>query len=225
MVKLNDDNVISMIPAHGGFIYISKDNVSDDGEKYIVSYHYCSFEEKKIMKITRSAYLKEKFGYLYNKFAEQLKDIINYKCIELDEDRLFTVYPTGNAYIFAKDGRLLWDGKLLYKDSGPSDAVCIGKSVWVSFAEGDTILRFNAKSMVEELRIGSKKDSAFSKPTGLWADGTDLIVCNAEGKCIERVNTESYVVEHYAEFDEPVYQYLKVGCHEIVLLESGIYRL
>ena len=79
--------------------------------------------------------------------------------------------------------------------------------------------------MREELRIGSQKDNVFSKPRGLWADGKNLIVCNSAGKCIESVDTNSYVVEKYAQFDEPVYQYVKCGAYEVVLLESGIYLI
>jgi hypothetical protein len=79
--------------------------------------------------------------------------------------------------------------------------------------------------MREELRIGSQKDNAFSKPRGLWADGKRLIVCNSAGKCIESVDTSSYVVEKMMQFEEPVYQYLKIGMFEVVALDSGIYLL
>ena len=118
-----------------------------------------------------------------------------------------------------------WTGTLKYKDFGPCDAVCIGRSVWVSFPEGDTILRYNARTMREELRIGSKRDNAFSRPCGLYVENNRLVVCNSASKFIEVVDTESYTVERYSSFEEPLHQYIKPNGQEIVRLDSGVYLL
>ena len=223
MKKLYGEGALQLLPLPDGFLFVARQSEYED--KLVVSYQMYSFERGTVSPVTRSVYLQAKFGPNYSFFEQQLGDFINYKCVSLPEKRLLALYPTGESKIFAPDGEVVWEGKLTYKEFGPSDAVCSGKSVWVAFPGGDTIVRYNAKTMREELRIGSKRDNAFSKPCGLWLNESNLMVSNAVSMGIEQVNTETYTVEQYAQFEEPVYQYMKINSNEIVLLESGIYRL
>jgi hypothetical protein len=219
--KIYGEGVIDILPLSKGVIMVTRENDVDD--KVIVSYKFYSFESGKIARATRSVYLHAKFGQNFEKYHKIMPDFINYRCTPLPDNRLFTVYPTGEAKIFNGSADLIWEGKINYKEFGPSDVVCVGKSLWIAFPDGDTILRYNLRTMRDELRIGSKKDNAFSRPCGLYAIDNKLVVCNSVSNCIEIVDTDTYVVERYASFDEPVYQYFKIGANEVVLLKSGAY--
>lgn len=220
-----------MLPLPGGFLFVASQSEYEEkqgeqeSKRMLVSYRMCSFERAAVVPVTRSVYLQAKLGPNYGFFEHQLKDLLNYICVPLPEKRTLMLYRTGDASIFAADGEIVWTGRLSYHESGPADAVCSGNSVWVTFPDGDTIVRYNARTMREELRIGSKRDNAFSKPYGLWLQDGALMVSNAASQNIERVDVDAYTVEQYAQFEEPVYQYLKINSNEIVLLRSGIYRL
>ena len=223
MQQIFDENAVQIVPAPGGVILVITERFIEN--QAIVSYKYFDFATKHLSKVTREVYLRGKFGESFADYVPYLKDFVNQHAAKLLDRRMLFVYPTGEASVYDDMVDKVWSGELKYKEFSPCDVVCIGRSVWVSFPEGDTILRYNARTMREELRIGSKKDNAFSRPCGLFADGSRLIVCNSVSNCIEAVDTDTYTVERYATFDEPVYQYIKSGDNEVVRLASGVYLM
>lgn len=223
MKKIYDSSAFAILPYENNIVFVVAEKQVD--EKFIVSYKMYDFQSDSVIQIRRSLYLEAKFGYEFLYYSKIFSDFVNYKCASLPDGRMIAVYPNGDAAIFDKNNDIIWEGMLKYRGNGPAGVVCVDNSIWVSFPDGDTILRYNASTMREELRIGSQKDNAFSKPRGLSADGKRLIVCNSAGKCIESVDTSSYVVEKMMQFEEPVYQYLKIGMFEVVALDSGIYLL
>ena len=82
--------------------------------------------------------------------------------------------------------------------------------------------------MREELRIGgSSGDSSFNKPTGLWINTSNntMLVCNSAEQNILEVNLKTYTVKEYRQFEEQVKKYVNIDSHELVILESGLYKL
>lgn len=223
MQQIFGDNALQIVEAPDGVVIVVADEIN--GDQATVSYRYYSLSSNKLTRTVKDVYLRGKFGENFADYVPYFKDIHNYSVAELPDDRRLFVYPTGEACIFDENMNKTWTGTLKYKDFGPCDAVCIGRSVWVSFPEGDTILRYNARTMREELRIGSKRDNAFSRPCGLYVENNRLVVCNSASKFIEVVDTESYTVECYSSFEEPLHQYIKPNGQEIVRLDSGVYLL
>lgn len=223
MRKLFNDNAIHMLPLPNGIIIAAKQNEYDD--KIIVAYKKISFEDGSTSAITRNVYLLAKFGNNYKSFEIQLKDYLNCRTVLLPDNRLFAVYPDGNVIIFDAEARVEWQGTLKYKNYGPADIALHEHTLWASFPESNALIRFNLRTMREELRISGSADSAFSNPEGLWVMDDTLLVCNPGSKKINQVNLKTYTVYEYAEFEEPVYQYVKINSNEIVLLKSGVYKL
>lgn len=223
MRRIYGEGVVRMIAQAGGIVFVTADKL--DGEQATVSYWAYAFGGSSLIRVNRQVYLQAMFGAHFEQWQALMPDFVNYRFVDIGNKKYLSLYPTGEAKTYTREQELIWEGQLSYKDCGPSDVVRIGKSVWVAFPAGDTILRFSTDTMREELRIGSKKDNAFSRPCGLWSIDNKLIVCNAASNCIEMVDTDSYVVERYATFNEPVYQYFKIGATEVVLLKSGIYVL
>lgn len=223
MNKIYEENAVEIVAVPDGVVIVSQEENFED--QAVVNYKFYSFRSRKILQVTRDVYLRGKFGDAYAEISRQLPDYINYRVAGLPDGEMVCIYPTGESRVFSAGGEIVWKGELRYKNFGPSDVACVGRSLWVSFAEGDTILRYNLRTMREELRIGSSADNAFSRPCGLCEDGSRLIVCNSESCCIEAVDPEAYTVERLYSFDEPVYQYVRSGVENVVLLKSGVYVL
>ena len=78
--------------------------------------------------------------------------------------------------------------------------------------------------MREELRIGGNK-SPFDKPRSLFIDGDKVMVSNQNSKKLIEINLNTYTVFEYQEFEEALYQYVRVGDNRFVVLESGLYLI
>ena len=168
-----------------------------------------------------------KFGGNRNFEDLQSGGFITCNCVELDNNRLLVVRDGGEATIYDARNKIEWQGTIKYKGEGPSGITGAGSVLWASFYESNTLVRFNLRTMREELRIGGSNDSSFSGPKGLWIDEkTDkLYVCNHKAKNILEVNIKNYTVKEHASFEESVYKYMKVGNRELTVLDSGLYLL
>ena len=214
-----------MLPEDTGFLFAAQQRVFED--KLVIGYKLFSFDTVTLKPITRQVYLDAKFGPTFSHFSHQIKEFLSCRALMLEGKRVFVVYPNGAAAIFNEDGSVHWHGDILYQEEGPADALIVDENIWFSFPKGGAIIRYSLHTMREELRIGGKKLPTFHSPSGLWRYGNtdNLLVCCPPADKIIRVNLTSYEVEDFAAFEEPVHQYLKIRSNEVVLLNSGIYKL
>ena len=223
MKKIFSGRVFDVLPLSDGIIFSYCKDVID--ENTIVSYKMISFENGHFTDVARNIYLLTKFGNNYKATAMFCGNYITAKSIVLPNSKVFLLEDNGSAALLDNDATLLWSGELKYRGGAAADIALYKNTLWASFPECNVLLRYNLSTMREELRIGSKRDGAFSRPCGLAEANGKLIVCNTVSKCIETVDPESYVVERFATFDEPVYQYVRSGNDSVVLLGSGVYIL
>lgn len=225
MKQLFSEQIYDILEVEQGFIVVYKRAEVED--KVVVSYKSVSLEDGVVTQRTRNDYEYVKFGEHHAAVDFKSGNFITNNCVKLENDRLFAVSVDGEALIIDGDGNTEWQGTIRYKDSGPSSIVSYGHTLWASFADKNALIRFNLRTMREELRIGGSTDSAFARPKGMWVDepAGKLIVCNADGKNILEVNMKTYTVVERAVFDEPVHKYLRIGAKEFVILESGLYLL
>lgn len=221
--KIFGNDAIHMLPLPGGFIIAVKQNQYSD--HIVVSYKMATLETNVLNSVTRNVYQLAKFGNNFQLFEKVLKDYLNCKTIQLGGGRLFSVYPDGRAALYSPSAELLWEGYLKYKEYGPSDVARHGECLWAAYPESNTLIRYNLSTFREELRIGGGDNSAFAYPVSLWIDGGRMLICNTDSHRILEVDLTTFSVYDYAEFEEPVKQYIRVGDTEIVLLESGVYTL
>ena len=213
---------IHLLPLPGGFAFAAQQTIDD---QLVVAYNIYSIDKGKVSPITRSIYLMAKLGQEYEKYAAGIHDHVNSMAVTLPDGSLLLAHPDGAAKVIDDTGRTLWKGAFVYRDKGPADLLVMGRSLWGSFPESNCLLRYSLRGMREDLRLGGSQPS-FSEPFGLWRmDECNMLVCNRKSRTIKQVNALSYTVNDYAEFEEPVLQYIKIGAHEFALLKSGIYRL
>lgn len=225
MKKLFSEQIFDIVEVEHGFIVVYK-RAEAEG-KVVVSYKSVSLDDGVVTQRTRADYEYVKYGENYPKITFTSGNFVNNNCVKLDNGRYFAVSIDGEAKIIDAEGNMEWEGTIKYKNAGPSSIAGFGHTLWASFAEQNALIRFNLRTMREELRIGGSVDSAFASPKGIWVDepAGKLIVCNTKGKNILEVNMKTYTVVEKAVFDESVHKYLKIGEKEFVILDSGLYML
>ncbi len=225
MKKVYGDSAFGLQPLKNGFIILKKTDLDD---KFAISYKMISFADNSMSSVTKDIYQSAKYGEIFYRNIE--KTVANHvlcKAAKLDDSHLFIVSPEGEAMVLNTAGEIAWSGTMKYRDHAPADLAVYKNSLWASFPDSNSIIRFNTRTMREELRVGGANESTFGRPAGLWLDSikNTMLVCNELSHNIVEVDLRSYSVSEYENFSEPVHQYIKVGAFEIVWLDSGVYRL
>lgn len=225
MKKLFGGKIFDILETEDGFLVVYQKGVTED--KVIVAYKAISIENGSVSPKTRFDYETLKYGEFHGEVNIEIGNFITCNCVKLENDRVFVVSPEGDAKIYDDVGNTEWEGTIRYKESGPSAVASVGHTLWASFAEKNALIRFNLRTMREELRIGGSHDSSFSSPSGLWIDPEmdKLMVCNRDAMNLLEVNLKTYTVVERAKFDEPINFYIKVGAKELVVLDSGLYLI
>ncbi len=225
MKKLFSEKIYDILPVDNGFIFVYR---RPEVENMIaVSYKSVSLDNGVVTQRSRGEYEFVKYGERPEGAGYAIGNSVLCNCVTLDNGNLFIVSPKGEAKMVGADGLIQWEGTIRYKDCGPSAIAHFGHTLWASFAEKNALIRFNLRTMREELRIGGSADSSFSYPEGIWInDHTGkLIICNSKARNLLEVDVKTYTVEEKAVFDEPVHKYLCIDNREIVVLDSGLYLL
>ena len=224
MIKVFDETALDILPLPNGFIVSCRRAVDENSGKMVVGYNLVSFEKGTMNAVTRNVYLLAKFGQYYERIEAALENPFYWNVAQLPNDKQLCVYPDGSARMFDTEARLLWNGEFKYGECGAADVVFLNRDIWCSFPEEKCVARFDPTNMRQTLRIGDMS-SKFGKPCGLFAEGGTIYVCDSELGKVWTVDTESYTVSEYAEFLEPVYQFLKIDGVVLVRLESGVYKI
>lgn len=225
MKKIYGDNSLSLFPLENGFLIVTKEDENTD--MVSVGYKLVDFSNYTLAPVTKDVYQQAKFGKNYKAFELQVRNYVTSKTVKLENGNVFAVNTDGEAKVMDKNGYVEWQGTVNYKGHAPADIAILGDTVWASYPHSNVLIRFNLSSMREELRIGGDGDNAFDKPEGLWikADEKKLLVCCSGSKKILELDIKNYNLFEYAEFEEPVHEYIDIQSNEMVLLDSGVYRL
>lgn len=220
MKKISDDKVFSLHPLPDGFIYSYM--VGINGDKVKVGYKTVAFEHTKISKVTKSIFMLSKFGAGYKSFAEKIKNYITCYAFPFEDGRTLVIETDGSAVIYGLGGQEIWTGDFLYCQCPPSGAAVNGNTLWLTYKEQNTIIKYDLAAQRQELRIGGP-NSPFAGPTGLFPAGSKLFICCKENKNIWKLDCSNYQTELYIELEDKVVDYKFINNSEIAVLDSGIY--
>ena len=220
MKKIFDGKIYEILPKSDGIIFPYQKAVVDEGD--IVWYKMLSFENSLLTDVSQTIYWNMKFGSNYNVAVKVCKNFVSEKALILPDGSSLLCNENGQVFIIDTDGMINISGEIKYREAPPSDIAFYKNSIWASFKESNVLIRFNINTMRAELRIGGKT-SPFDRPENIFINGEWAYVCNEGSNKITKVNLESYLVEDYYNFEEPVYAYVKSGSYEFVLLQSGLY--
>ncbi len=225
MRSFYEGKVLQMLSVPNGVIVAILEDITEDG-KMVVEYRMLSLDTNELQRVSSNVYLLVKFGPSHRLADMQVENHLTCRSCILPNGEVLMVEEDCSAKLLDSSGYAKWLGTVKYKGEAPSDLIFDGSNIWASFVESNTLLRLDRGTMREELRIGdSKGESGFCGPTGLFAEGDNLYVCNKDSCQIWKINTKTYAAEEYASFDEPVLNYVRCNNREVVQLESGLYEI
>lgn len=222
MKRIFAGEVYEIIPLQNGIIFSYCKDVIEDN--VVVFYKMISFDNGKFTDISKNVYLITKFGNNYKSIIGFCDNYITAKAIILPNGKVFLLGADGTAHLFNTKASGIWSGEMRYKSFNASDVVLYKNSLWTSYSECNVLLRYNLTTMREELRIGGNK-SPFVRPTSIFVDGDDAMISNAGSCKLIQVNLNTYTTLEYESFEEPIYQYVRVGDYRFAVLKSGLYLL
>ena len=224
MIKIVSLDILDLIEFPSGILFVLREQQGIENVK--VAFYCYDIDTNSIASVTKNAYLLTKFGSSYNSVASQLGDYVSCDTARIKNGQLFVIYSSGEIGFFDEQGNIIRTDDLKYNDSPARDAaVDSNNNIWSVVPEQNVLVRYSTQQNRITLRLGADADNTFSCPVSVVEYDGFLYVCNADSKKIRRVDLSDYSVEDYKSFDESVYKYIRVGEHEFVVLDSGVYLL
>lgn len=222
MKKVFSGKILEVLPQTNGIIFSYSKNMTE--EKLVVSYKMISFDNGYFTDIAKTVYLLAKFGNNYKAVSSFFDNYIAEKSIVLPNNKVFLLGTDGSAQLLDTEAVPIWTGELKYRGTPASDLALHKNTLWVCYAECNALVRYHLSTMREELRIGGGK-SPFDRPKSIFVEGDRAMIGNTGSHKLIEIDLNTYGVSEYADFEEPVYQYVKVGENRFAVLESGLYLL
>ncbi|MCR4616289.1 MAG: hypothetical protein K5756_09105 [Clostridiales bacterium] len=223
MQRINNEEILDIIPYKHGFLFVQKEDAPDGSTR--ASFFAFDHDGMCIQQATKKLYLQTKFGPAWQSIANTLGDFISCKAVTMSNGGVVALYDDGEMHIFNVHGKEIWDGSLIYHDHPVTDIAVDEKRLWGVVPEFNSIIDYSPIEERVMLRIGGEKSKAFDTPVGITKIVDKLYICNEGSNKIRTINLENYSVSDYIEFDEAVYKYYNIYDREYVVLKSGIYML
>ncbi|MGI6280202.1 MAG: hypothetical protein ACOYJS_06545 [Acutalibacteraceae bacterium] len=221
MEKIFSGKVYEVMRTTNGIIFSYLNRQFDD-EKVEVAYKMLSLDNRRITDIAKNIYMITKLGNNYKAVEKLCDNYITAKSILLPGGRVFVLHDDGRAQLVDADGEPIWSGALIYKNLVPSDILLYNDGLWTAYEKANALVRYSLTNMRQELRIGGN-NSPFDGPCSMFDDGEQIIVCNKNSKQLVGLNLDKFSLTELDNFEEPLYQYVKVDIYRFVVLESGLY--
>lgn len=223
MKQIFEGEVFEILPLSNGILFSY--NREEVDNNVIVAYKMISFDNGRFTDVAKNVYLITKFGNNYKAVVSRCDNYITVKSILLPNGKVFLLSDDGNAQLLDNDATVIWTGDLIYRSCIPSDIVLYDNALWASYAEYNTLLKYNLATMREELRIGGGASSPFNKPRNIFLEGDNAIISNQGSNKLLQINLATYKLTEYQSFNEPVLQYVNVAENRFAILESGLYLI
>ena len=223
MKKLCGSEAAALLPVSNGIIIIKKS--VNQKERYAVKYDLFSTETTRITPISKTDFLLNKFGSCFERIASQINGIYSTNTVLLPNGKVLAVDTEGKAYIFNSVGEKIRSFDMKYNDDAPSSIAFCGSKLYAAFANQNVILQYNPNTLGHQMRFGSPDTDTFQKPIFICGHHDRLYICNAENDKITIFEPEKFSVTDYAEFKNPLIQYVRKHGRELVLLKSGVYLI
>lgn len=223
MEKIYDSSALSIVPLSDGMVIAYCQDKSET--EMTVAYKTVSFETGAITGVTADFFSVAKFGAKYRSYLLQVANPITCKALYLPNGNMLLCDDEGNAKIMKDDITTVWEGRLTHKGNAATGIAADGSALWCSYRDSGILVRYNTRTMRDELRLGGGRNPVIASPKGIWCRDGLMRVCDTVQNKIFEIDLHNYSMNVYREFDEPVHQYEKIRSYEFVLLDSGIYML
>lgn len=223
MKKIVDSSVLDVVTFPSGFVFAKKED-SPQGSR--ASFYCYNVLTRKMEAVRLSAYLQCKFGENYEKIVKIVGNYIFCDCVRMaNTGEIVVLTPDSKMFYISKDGELIWNEELCYRDAQVRDLTADGNCVWCAVPDKASVVRFSPSVKKVYIRVGGAETATFSDPVGVSRYSNDLYVSCGGSNKIRRIDFQTYSVKDYRVFDEPVYKYYRINDKEFARLESGLYML
>ena len=223
MKKLFNADIIDIFPTESGFIYSCKE-IIDESKEAIAFFEYSKTVDI-FKKLTVNEYVEGKYGEENYACARALGDFVCCRIIPLSSGKALASYPNGTIKVYDINGKITDTMKVTYKGYSACYPAAYKGELWMAVPEANAVVNYSIKFRRIEFRVGNSDERTFSHPTDMESYDGQLYVCNRNSFSIKILNPESYAVNNYKTFGEPVTRYFRDNDSEYVLLKSGVYML
>lgn len=226
MKQIFNGNAVTIAPSNRGFVFTEVQTTEENGkDKSIICFNQYNFDTGVSTPITKGAYLNSIFLNHSDFLREEIGDYINIITVFTPKFGIIMISPNGMARVYDYNCRFKWKGSLKYKGYAPADAVVYGDELWCSYPDSNTLIRYNVNSMRQEFKIGSGASAELEEPYGLFVAENSLVITSQNSGLIQSLTLDNFTQETMHNLSEPAKKYIKVDSNEIVLTNSGIYRI
>lgn len=223
MKKLCGPEAAALLPVSNGIIIIKKS--VDQKERYAVKYDLFSTETSRITPISKTDFLLNKFGSCFERIASQVNGLYSTNTVILPNGKVLTVDTDGKAAIFNSVGEKIRNFDMRYNNDAPSSIAFCGSKLYAAFSNQNVILQYNPYTLGHQMRFGSPDSDTFQKPISICGHHGRLYICNSKSDKITIFEPDKFNIIDYAEFKDPLIQYVRMHGRELVLLKSGVYLI
>lgn len=223
MQKITGGNILDLVPTDNGFIYLSKE-ADENGNNAGAAFRYTEADEM-IESIELPEYLEIKFGENFRKIAVAVKDFVNCKFTSIFNDMGVASLNDGTLIMFNSSGETIKKINVGYLDFPAVSPSVNGNELWFAVPEGNAVINYNIKYRRIDFRIGGPNVTSFCHPVDVSVYDHTLFICNLNSYKIKVLSLDSFNVNDYMNFTEPVLRYFRSSANEYVMLKSGIYTL
>jgi hypothetical protein len=225
MKKLCGEEAIALVPVLNGIIIIKREKAIGTKAGFTPRFELFSADTFRMSQISRTDFLLYKFGNCFEAISDQVKGPYSCKTVILPQGRVLAVDTNGIGEVFNASGAKIRDIDMTYNGSAPSDICLCEDELYAAYKAENALLKYNPYTLAQQMRFGAKDESTFASPISLCGYKDRLYICNAKGDKITIFEKDSYEVVDYAEFKEPLLQYIRMNGCELVLLSSGVYKI
>lgn len=223
MTKIFEGDVLHIIPSDNRIIVAYAEERNDT--QMTVAFKMISFDDNKTTNVAKNIYQLSKFGANYRSYCIQVQNYFTCKNIIFPTEKMLVLEVDGTVELLDTDASFIWAGKLLYKNTPPSSLAVFQNKLWATFPQHNVLVRYNINTMREELRIGGGTSSPFANPCDIFIKDENAYICNTGSLQILKVNLNTYSLEVYEEFTQPVKQYLEADNRRFAVMDDGVYKL
>lgn len=225
MKKLCGEDSIALVPVMNGIIIIRRQKTVGKASKFVPRFDLFSVDTCRMNQISRTDFLLYKFGNCFEKISEQIKGPYSCKTVILSHGRVLSVDTNGTAEIFNASGDRIRTFDMTYNGCTPSDICLCDDEIYASYKDENAILKYNSHTLAQQMRFGGSGENTFDSPISICGYRDRIYICNSVGNKITIFEKDRYDVIDYAEFKEPLIQYIRMNGCELVMLKSGVYKV
>ncbi|MBQ7203789.1 MAG: hypothetical protein IJS03_07225 [Eubacterium sp.] len=221
MIKISNREIIDIVRYSDSKMIFAEKPMFGDIKNCKASYFILNFETGEKEAVTTKVYLLKKFGFAFEKICSKITDFTQCDTVVLKNKDVLVLFPDGQAGLFNREGEMIWNKKLTYKNMPVMSLAEDGDYFWCVCKDGDCAIRYNSDNFNIDIRIGAKGKGTFNSPAFLSSDRDNIYVCCADR--VRKISKDNLTVTDIPGLYDVPKKFYKVGRYSIIGKADGTY--